>query len=96
MTTRQWALYNFLKNNYQEGVYISKRTICDNLSEFYQIKKNETRACRIMENDIREINNSDLIQKIIVSNKQGYKIGTKEECNNYTQIKLETIKKSRT
>ena len=83
LTTRQWALYNFLKDNYEDGLYISKETICTWLPEHYQIKDNETRTCRTIENDIREINNCDLIQKIIVSNKVGYKIGNKEECLRY-------------
>ena len=83
LTTRQWALYKFLKDNYKEGYYISKETICTWLPEYYQIRDNETRTCRTMEEDIREINNCDLIPKIIVSNKNGYKIGNKQECEKY-------------
>ena len=85
LTTRQWDLYIFLKTYYKEGVYISKQTICRNLPQHYQIKDKETRTCRAIENDIRKINNSDLIQKIIVSNKNGYKIGSKEECEKYIE-----------
>ena len=83
LTTRQWALYNFLKDNYQENYYISKRTICTWLPEHYQIKENDTRMCREIENDVRKINSCDVIQKIIVSNKTGYKIGSQEECRKY-------------
>lgn len=85
LTTRQWDLYIFLKTYYKEGYYISKQTICKNLPQHYQIKDNETRTCRTLENDVRKINNSGLIQKIIVSNKNGYKIGNEQECEKYIQ-----------
>lgn len=83
LTTRQWDLYNFLKDNYKDNYYISKHTICAWLPQHYQIKENETRCCRAIEYDVRAINNCDIIQKIIVSNKNGYKIGSSEECARY-------------
>lgn len=94
LTTRQWALYNFLKENYGENYYISKETICQWLPEHYQIKDNETRTCRTIESDIRAINDSDLIQKIIVSNKTGYKIGNEVECLCYLKKRWERDLKS--
>ena len=44
MTTRQWMLYNFLKDNYSDNKYISKKEICDALPEYFQIKDGETKS----------------------------------------------------
>ena len=88
LTTRQWKLYNFLKENYEEGRYISKDEICNGLPEYYNINLKETRKCRSIESDVRAINFNDIIQKIIVSNKYGYKIGNEEECQNYIARRL--------
>ena len=85
LTTRQWKLYNFLKENYEEGRYISKDEICNGLPEYYSINLKETRKCRSIESDVRTINFDDTIQKIIVSNKYGYKIGNEEECKKYIE-----------
>ena len=83
LNTRQWDLYNYLKENYAEGIYISKYEICQALPYHYNFNVNETRMCRLLENDVRIINNSDIIQKIIVSNKHGYKIGNDAEITEY-------------
>ena len=91
LTPRQWDLYNFLKKQYADGVYISKAQICEALPEHYAIKQNETRACRDIEFDVRIINSNEIIQKVIVSNSKGYKIGNETECESYlkTRIKRE-------
>lgn len=83
LTTRQWTLYNYLKDNYYNNKYISKKEICEALPQYYQIKDGEKRTCVAIEYDIRAINESSVIQKIIVSNKQGYKIGNEEEVTAY-------------
>lgn len=83
LTTRQWNLYNYLKDNYDRNCYISKKEICNALPQHYQIKEQETRTCRTLEYDIRAINNSNVIQKIIVSNRTGYKIGNEQEVTAY-------------
>ena len=85
LTTRQWDLYNFLKSQFEEGRYISKKEICANLPQHYEYDTKATRLCRTIENDIREINECPIIQKIIVSNHSGYKIGSKEECEEYIE-----------
>ena len=56
MTPRQWALYRFLKDNYSDDKYISKTEICNELPEYYSIKEGETRLCRDIEFDVRDIN----------------------------------------
>lgn len=83
LNPRQWDLYNFLKKQYADGVYISKAQICEALPEHYQMKEKETRTCRILEDDVREINDCPTIQKIIVSNSKGYKIGNQAEVTEY-------------
>lgn len=83
LTPRQWDLYNLLKDRFEDGVYISKKMICEALPQHYQIKEKETRTCRIIEDDVREINDCPIIQKIIVSNSKGYKIGNQAEVTEY-------------
>lgn len=84
LTTRQWCLYNYLKDMYNiNNKYISKQEICEALPEHYQIKEGEKRTCVAIEYDVRMINESPTIQKIIVSNKNGYKIGNEEEVTQY-------------
>lgn len=80
---RRNALYNYLIDKYDDISYISKLEICNDLSSFYQHKDGETRLCRVMEDDVRCINSNNLYEKIIVSNKYGYKIGNKLQVENY-------------
>lgn len=88
LTTRCYKLYKYLKDNYQDGVYISKEQICKDLSEFYQINPNQTRVCRNLERDVRLINDDDTLSKIIVSNSTGYKIGSKVEVQKYIKKRM--------
>ena len=90
MTTRQWRLYTFLKDNFSEDKYISKREIVNALPEYYEIKEGETRLCRDIEFDVRDINADETIQKIIVSSSKGYKIGTQEQVVNYILSSIES------
>ena len=94
LTTRQWELYKYLISNYDEDVYISKEKICEDLPKYYKIIKEETRVCRAIENDVRVINSSNIIQKIIVSNKFGYKIGSEKEVNDYIKKRFKRDLKS--
>lgn len=83
LTARQWDLYNFLKEQYADGVYLSKYDICNALPQHYQVNIKQTRLVRIIEGDVRKINECQTIQKIIVSNKTGYKIGNEKEVTEY-------------
>lgn len=94
LNTRQWDLYNFLKSQFEEGRYISKIEICTNLPQHYSVGKNLSRFGRTIEDDVRIINDSLVIQKIIVSNTKGYKIGTKEECEEYIEKRFNRDLKS--
>ena len=91
---RERALYDYLIKNYSEDRYISKYEICKDLSEFYIYDPEETRICRDIENDVARINFSAEFDKIIVSNKKGYKIGNKEQIKNYIERLYNRDKKS--
>lgn len=80
---RAMMLYNFLVENFEEDKYFSKYEICKALSSIYYYDENETRKCRAIEQDVNKINSSGMVNCIIVSNKTGYKIGTKEQVKKY-------------
>lgn len=98
LTTRQWDLYNFLKSNYSEEQYISKKEIVEHFPHYYEIKQNELEGgrgiCREIEVDIRAINESPTIQKIIVSCSRGYKIGTPQQVHDYLYSRENEAKRS--
>lgn len=83
LNTRQWGLYNYLKE--QKGQPVFQRKICLDLKdkfEEYNFKADanfhESKARIILTSDIRHINNSDVIQKVIVSSSKGIYISKKE------------------
>ena len=82
LTTRQWELYNFLKENYDDETYISKSEIVKYVNG-YEVKDGETRYCRDIEFDVHDINENEKIQKIIVSCHKGYKIGNPQQVHDY-------------
>lgn len=90
MNSRQWALYNLLKNIAlkDETRWVSKQEIVKALPCDYEIKEGETRTCRDIEFDVKAINMDDTIQKTIVSSQKGYKIGTPEEVHDFIYSKL--------
>lgn len=93
LTPAQWELYRYLKENYSPERFISKAEICEALPNWYQMKENETRTCRDIEFDVRAINDDETIQKIIVSNNKGYKIGDKDQVDTYlTSRMLEALR----
>jgi hypothetical protein len=83
LTTRQYRLHDYLLSRFSDGSYISKKEICEALPQYYDWNTNHTRMCRIIEDDVHAINSDVTIQKIIVSNRTGYKIGTREEVETY-------------
>lgn len=91
---RERALYDYLIKNYSEDRYISKYEICKDLKDFYVYDPEETRICRDIENDVARINFSAEFDKIIVSNKKGYKIGNKEQIKKYIERLYKRDKKS--
>ena len=73
LTTRQWKLYNLLK---QQDGWITQRSIYDNMAEDYthwipeEINFHDSPARLEITRDVREINNSDL-PRIVLSSTKG-------------------------
>ena len=85
LNSRQWALYNLLKNNPDKAFF--EIDICYSLKDFYNWTDNEnfhdSPARHLMTNDIRTINECDTIQKIIISTAGGIKLASREEAEIY-------------
>lgn len=85
LNTRQWTLYNFLKENANKCF-----TQCEIASIFPNLYPtagdtpfHDTLARKTMTDDIRVINNSNVIQKIIISTPRGIKIASEDEFDKY-------------
>ena len=91
LNTRQFKLYELLKNNYADGKYISKQEICELLPQYYTYNADTNRHNTDIEYDVRAINDSMYMQKAIVSNKYGYKIGNEAECNEYLNRRFKSL-----
>lgn len=81
LTSRQWKLYNYLK---RQSTYKTQIEIACNIDEYGLNSKmvddfHNSRARIEITNDIRALKQSPVIQKIILSNRNGIKIATKEE-----------------
>lgn len=94
LNARQWALYNLLKNNPDR--YFTQIELAYGLREFYdtsfyneQFHDSATR--HLLTKDIRAINKSDVIQKIIISNSKGVKIANREEFEKYINAEFASI-----
>lgn len=94
LNPRQWALYNLLKNNPDR--YMTQIEIAYGLREYYdtsfyndQFHDSPTR--HMLTNDIRKINASERIQKIIISNSKGVKIASSEEFAKYINAEFASI-----
>lgn len=82
LNPRQWALYRYLTERGDQ--WTKQEEIAAALPEWYcQIDSDNfhsTKARRTMSSDIMAINNSTIIQKIIISNtKYGIKLATEDE-----------------
>lgn len=82
LNSRQWALYNFLKE--QGDKWTFQEDIAYALQEWYLPVTSgdfhNTRERYLMTKDIRAINESSVIQKIIISNpSRGIKLATEAE-----------------
>lgn len=92
LNARQWALYNFLKNN--PDCVFTQKEIAERLGGEYAADVKDyhsSRARVLMTKDIREINNSDIIQKIIISNNHGVKLASREEFEKYINAEYAAI-----
>ena len=94
LNARQWAVYNLLKNNPDR--YMTQKEIVYALSNYYgTIFSDElfhdSFARITLTMDIRAINDSDVIQKIIISNHKGIKLASKEEYEEYIDAEFASI-----
>ena len=96
LTPRQWKLYDFLKENDQE--WITQFEIAKRLSQHYGNFNGDPKLFHDnfirydLTEDIRKINQSDVIQKIILSSAKGVKIANEEEYRVWSLNKWRSIK----
>jgi len=93
LNARQWRLYNHLKENGDK--WEKQREIARSLPDLYPIAEgqpfHDSGSRLLMTKDIREINKSDIIQKIIISSAQGVKLANKEEARAYIAGKFSAV-----
>lgn len=93
LNARQWRLYNHLKENGDK--WEKQREIARSLPDLYPITEgqpfHDSGSRLLMTKDIRAINKSDIIQKIIISSAQGVKIANKEEARAYIAGKFSAV-----
>ena len=96
LNARQWRLYNQLKA--LGDVWTKQRELAELLPDLYPCERAEafhdSGARLLMTKDIREINKSDVIQKIIISSAQGVKLASKEEARAFIAGKYSAAFKS--
>lgn len=93
LTSRQWKLYNFLK---EQDDWVKQERISSSLPDLYGTSEtpfHDTIARINITNDIRAIKNSDVIQKIVISSAKGVKIATQDDFGIYFDHKLKALKK---
>ena len=94
LNARQWAVYNLLKNNPDR--YMTQKEIVYALSNYYATTFtdelfHDSHARITLTFDIRKINDSDVVQKIIISNHNGIKLASKEEYEEYIDAEFASI-----
>lgn len=97
LTSRQWLLYGLLKSKKD---WVKQAKIQEDLPNEYpliyediEMPFHDTSARMNITNDIRAIKNSDVIQKIILSNAKGVKIATADEFDEYFEKKSASLKR---
>ena len=90
LNTRQWALYNFLKEQGDE--WTTQYEVAFALVEHYgkpdKDNFHDSKARLQMTRDIRKINTSSVIQKVIISSPKGIKIANAEEFDRHVQKEI--------
>jgi hypothetical protein len=97
LTSRQWTLYNLLKTKKD---WVKQAKLQSDLPNEYPLiyedkdmPFHDTSARQSITKDIRAIKNSDVIQKIILSNARGVKIATADEFDEYFERKSVSLKR---
>lgn len=97
LNARQWAVYNLLKRNpdrymtQQEIAYMLPDYFSEEDYGFADVPFHDSNARHILTKDIRAINNSEAIQKVIISNSKGVKIASSEEFERYINAEFAAI-----
>lgn len=96
LNKRQWALYNFLKDH--GDTWITQHEVATLLFASHGIYETElfmttqefhfSNTRKLMTADIRAINESAVIQKVIISSGKGIKIANKEEFDRYIRKEI--------
>ena len=92
LNSRQWALYNYLKD--KGDTWTCQWQIALEIPEYkYDGEQDaalfhDSHARMQMTADIRAINDSSVIQKIIIASSKGIKIANKEEFNRYIRKEI--------
>ncbi len=94
LNPRQWAVYNLLKN--KSDRYITQLDIVYALRQWFSLDFtadtfHDSSARHMLTADIRAINQSEVIQKIIISNSKGVKIASQEEFAKYINAEFASI-----
>lgn len=90
LNSRQFVLYQYLKLRSEKGLWTKRERILEDLSEYYHYNPKKSlyynEAAKHLTQDIKAINDSFLIQKIILSNAyRGIKIANEEEAAVYLE-----------
>lgn len=94
LNSRQWAVYNLLKNNPDR--YMTQQEVVFALQQWFSLDFtqdtfHDSKARHTLTKDIRAINSSDVIQKIIIANRRGVKIASSEEFALYINSEFAAI-----
>lgn len=88
LTPEEWKIYNYLKEH--TGEWITQKDLAKALyyDEWYRthydgIPFHNTKVRKKITNAIRNLNNSSVIQKIILSSSKGVKIADKDDIDKY-------------
>lgn len=96
LNARQWRLYRLLKE--QGDAWTLQRDIAAALPDLYPIAEgqafHDSGARLVMTRDIGEINESGIIQKIIISGRRGVKLANKEEARQFIAGKYSAVFRS--
>lgn len=90
MNTKQWNIYNFIKERSLESKWTKQQDIID----YFSYKFNENISKRSIRKNINEIRKDDIIQKIILTDySKGYRLMSKEEELDYLKKRKISILK---
>jgi hypothetical protein len=97
LSPRHWALYQLLKDN--KDVWITEHFIYKKMKQFYKIfdynsdNFHDSFARVKIGRDILDLNNSEKIQKIILSSGKGIKIADRKEYKRWSDLRWLSLKR---